>query len=296
MSTIKLSKEPETFSLFGDPLYKTPLRPEIMDKQKKLYDEALKNWEEDPDNADNIIWLGRRTAYLGRFRESIAIYSMGMEKHPDDPRMYRHRGHRFISLRFFEQAIDDLEKATELIEGKIDEVEPDGIPNEKGVPVSSLHFNIWYHLGLAYYLKGEFKKAIQAYEKCMQVSEIDDKVIATAHWQYMTLRRLFMEKEAEKVLERIKAEMDVIENFHYYKCLLMYKGVMSAENLLKEARELGDLGMVTIGYGVANWHNYNDNTDKAVEILREIISVEGWAGFGYIAAEADLYNMGLRPS
>lgn len=296
MSTIKLPKEPETFSLFGDPLYKTPLRPEIMDKQKKLYDEALKNWEEDPDNADNIIWLGRRTAYLGRFRESIAIYSMGMEKHPDDPRMYRHRGHRFISLRFFEQAIDDLEKATELIEGKTDEVEPDGIPNEKGVPVSSLHFNIWYHLGLAYYLKGEFKKAIQAYEKCMQVSEIDDKVIATAHWQYMTLRRLFMEKEAEKVLERIKAEMDVIENFHYYKCLLMYKGVMSAENLLKEARDLGDLGMVTIGYGVANWHNYNDNTDKAVEILREIISVEGWAGFGYIAAEADLYNMGLRPS
>lgn len=296
MPTIKLPKEPETFSLFGDPLYKTPLRPEIMDKQKKLYDEALKNWEEDPDNADNIIWLGRRTAYLGRFRESIAIYSMGMEKHPDDPRMYRHRGHRFISLRFFEQAIDDLEKATELIEGKTDEVEPDGIPNEKGVPVSSLHFNIWYHLGLAYYLKGEFKKATQAYEKCMQVSEIDDKVIATAHWQYMTLRRLSMEKEAEKVLERIKAEMDVIENFHYYKCLLMYKGVMSAENLLKEARDLGDLGMVTIGYGVANWHNYNDNTDKAVEILREIISVEGWAGFGYIAAEADLYNMGLRPS
>jgi len=296
MSTIKLPKEPETFSLFGDPLYKTPLRPEIMDKQKKLYDEALKNWEEDPDNADNIIWLGRRTAYLGRFRESIAIYSMGMEKHPDDPRMYRHRGHRFISLRFFDQAINDLEKATELIEGKPDEVEPDGIPNEKKVPVSSLHFNIWYHLGLAYYLKGEFKKAIQAYEKCMQVSEIDDKVIATAQWQYMTLRRLFMEKEAEKVLERIKTEMDVIENFHYYKCLLMYKGVMSTENLLKEARDLGDLGMVTIGYGVANWYNYNDNTDKAVEILREITSVEGWAGFGYIAAEADLYNMGLRPS
>ncbi len=293
MTTIKLPKEPETFSLFGDPLYKTPLRPEIMDKQKKLYDEALKNWEEAPDNADNIIWLGRRTAYLGRFRESIAIYSRGIEKHPDDPRMYRHRGHRFISLRFFDQAIDDLENATKLIEGNPDEVEPDGIPNEKGVPVSSLHFNIWYHLGLAFYLKGEFKKAIRGYKKCMQVSEIDDKVIATAHWQYMTLRRLSMEKEAEKVLERIKGDMDVIENYHYHKCLLMYKGAISAENLLKEARDLGDLGMVTIGYGVANWHNYNDNTEKAVEILREIINVEGWAGFGYIAAESDLYNMGL---
>ena len=294
MPTIELPGEPETFSLFGEPLFMTPLRPEIMEAQRKLYDEALKNWEDDPDKADNIIWLGRRTAYLGKFRESVAIFSMGIEKHPYDPRMYRHRGHRFISLRFFDQAINNFEKAAELIKGKQDEIEPDGIPNDRGVPVSSLHFNIWYHLALTYYLKANFEKAQHAYEMCMKASEIDDKVIATAHWHYMTLRRLGKKAEADKVLEKISKDMDVIENHHYHKCLMMYKGENTPEALMKEARDMGDLGLVTIGYGVANWYHYNGEKKKAAEILREIISVEGWAGFGYIAAEADLYHMGLK--
>jgi tetratricopeptide (TPR) repeat protein len=292
MPTIELPGEPETFSLFGEPLFKTPLRPETMETQQKLYKEALKNWEQDPENPDNIIWLGRRTAYIGNFRESIAIYSMGIKKHPEDPRMYRHRGHRFITLRFFNQAIDDFEKAAELIEGKTDEIEPDGMPNERGVPVSSLHFNIWYHLGLAYYLNDDFEKALHAYEMCMKASEIDDKVIATAHWYYMTLRRLGRRQEAEKVLEKINANMDIIENHHYHKCLLMYKGENTPEALMKEARDMGDLGLVTIGYGVANWYHYNGEVEKATEILRKIIEVVGWAGFGYIAAEADLYHIG----
>jgi len=292
MSTIELAGEPETFSLFGEPLFKTPLRPETMEAQQKLYNEALNNWKKYPDDADNIIWLGRRTAYIGNFRESIAVYSMGIKKYPEDPRMYRHRGHRFISLRFFDQAINDFEKAAELIEGKPDEVEPDGMPNERGVPVSSLHFNIWYHLALAYYLKADFENALHAYEMCMKASEIDDKVIATAHWYYMTLRRLGRKEKAEKVLEKVNNDMDIIENHHYHKCLMMYKGENAPEALMKEARDMGDLGLVTIGYGVANWYHYNGEVEKATGILREIIDVVGWAGFGYIAAEADLYHMG----
>jgi len=295
MPTIKLPEDPETFSLFGEPLFKTPLRADILERQKKLYDEALTNYKAAPEDADNIIWLGRRTAYIGDFRKSIAIYSMGIKKHPTDPRMYRHRGHRFITLRFFDQAISDFEKVAELIKGKPDEIEPDGIPNERGIPVSSLHFNIWYHLGLAYYLKADFEKALHAYEMCMKASEIDDKVIATAHWYYMTLRRLGREAEAKKILENITEDMDVIENHHYHKCLMMYKGKNKPETLMKEAYEMGDLGLVTIGYGVANWYHYTGDKEKAADILREIVAVEGWAGFGYIAAEADLYHMGLSP-
>ena len=291
MPTVKLPGDPETFSLFGEPLFTTPLRPEIMEAQSELYYEALRDWEADPDDADNIIWLGRRTAYLGRFREAVAIFSMGIKKHPKDPRMYRHRGHRFISLRFFDQAINDLEKAAELIKGKPDEIEPDGIPNARGIPVSSLHFNIWYHLALAYYLEADFEKALEAYEMCMKSSEIDDKVIATSHWYYMTLRRLGRKEEADKLLEKVHRDMDVIENHHYHMCLMMYKGDKTAEELMVKARDMGDLGLVTIGYGVANWYNYNCEGEKAIKLLKEIVSVEGWAGFGYIAAEVDLYHM-----
>src|SRR5512137_1480645 len=106
---------PEAFSLFGEPLNQQPPLPEVVDKQKALYDKALMDWEKKPEDADTIIWLGRRTAYLGHYREAAAIFSQGIEAHPEDPRMYRHRGHRFISLRLFDQAIDDLERAAELI-------------------------------------------------------------------------------------------------------------------------------------------------------------------------------------
>ncbi len=284
---------PEAFSLFGEPLAQQPPRPEVVEKQRALYDEALKNWEKRPGDADTIIWLGRRTAYLGRIREAAAIFSMGIEHHPEDPRMYRHRGHRFISLRLFDQAIDDLEKAAELIEGTPDEIEPDGIPNDRGVPVSSLHFNVWYHLGLAYYLVGDYDSALSCYADCLKVSEIPDKLVATAHWTYMTLRLLERRDAADELLTPITENMDIIENQHYHQLLLMYRGLTTPEKVMEEARKQGPLAVATVGYGVGNYYLYSGKEEKAVEIYNEILDTGGWAGFGYIAAEADLKWLSL---
>jgi tetratricopeptide (TPR) repeat protein len=207
--------------------------------------------------------------------------------------MYRHRGHRFISLRLFDQAIDDLEAAGELIEGTLDEVEPDGIPNERNTPVSSLHFNIWYHLGLAYYLVGDYESALSCYEECLKVSDIPDKLVATTQWTYMTLRLLERKEEAEGLLAPITESMDIIENQHYHRLLLMYKGIVTPDQVMDEARELGPLAVATVGYGVGNWYLYNEREEKAVEVYNEILDTGGWSGFGYIAAEADLKWLSL---
>jgi tetratricopeptide (TPR) repeat protein len=288
-----LPETPEAFSLFGEPLNQQPPRPEVVEAQKTLYEKALKEWEKKTDDANAIIWLGRRTAYLGRIRDAAAIFSMGVEKYPEDPRMYRHRGHRFISLRLFDQAIEDLEKAGELIEGREDEVEPDGIPNDRNIPVSSLQFNIWYHLGLAYYLVGDYESALSCYKECLEVSEIPDKLVATTHWMYMTLRLLDRKDEADELLIHITEEMDIIENQHYHRLLLMYKGIVSVDDVMDEARKQGSLAVATVGYGVGNWYLYNEREEKAVEIYNEILDTGGWAGFGYIAAEADLKWLSL---
>jgi tetratricopeptide (TPR) repeat protein len=290
-----LPDEPETYSLFGDPLRKAPPNVDAVEAQKSLYNDALKDYKKNPENPDNIIWMGRRTAYLGEYRKAIAIFSEGVKKHPEDPRMVRHRGHRFISLRFFDQAISDFEKAAELIKGKPDEVEPNGIANSRGVAMGTLRFNIWYHLGLVYYLKGDMENALRAYSNCMDASQVDDKKISTGHWYYMTLRRLGKIGEAEKFIENFSRDMDVVENGMYLDCLLMYKGEIAVEELEKKSREMGSLGLATSGYGVANWYNYNGEKEKAVEMYRKILSQAGWPGFGYIAAEADMYHMGVEP-
>jgi tetratricopeptide (TPR) repeat protein len=257
------------------------------DFETKL-NEARTNAEKE-SNADNLIWLGRRTAYLGHYKQAIQIFTEGIEKYPDDARFYRHRGHRFITLRCFDMAIADLKQAAKLIKGKPDQVEPDGLPNARNIPTSTLQSNIWYHLGLAQYLRADFKAALNAYREAEKVYTNPDMQVATTHWLYMTLRRLGREKEATKVIATIKPDLEVIENGDYYKLVRLYQGNVKAADLLKEiSGEANSLSNASIGYGLGNWFLYNDRRKEAEDVFRQIVNGNQWASFGYIAAEAEL--------
>lgn len=289
------TRKPEATSLFGRPLYAPEQPAETRARLEENLAAAKKEFDKDPNSADAAIWLGRRTAYLGRFRDAIEVYSAALAKHPDDARLYRHRGHRYISVRELDKAIEDLSKAASLVANRPDEVEPDGQPNARGVPTSTLKTNIYYHLGLARFLRGDFARAADAYRQCMENSKNADMQVATAHWQYMTLRRLNQVEDAKQVLEPITAAMDVFENGSYHKLLLMYKGEIDADVLMQTVRA-GGLDGATIGYGVANWHLYNGRRAEAEKILTEIVegNATQWAAFGYLAAEAEAARMKLR--
>lgn len=266
-----------------------PVSAEVKSEMETRLKEAQAHYEANPNNADAMIWVGRRLAYLGRFTEAIDIYTKGIARFPNDARFYRHRGHRQITLRRFDLAIADLEKAAKLIRGKPDEIEPDGQPNARNTPTSTLQFNIWYHLGLSYYLKGQNQQALAAYRECLDRSGSPDRLVSTTHWLYMTLRRLNRNAEAAKALEPIVEGMDIIENTGYYRLTLMYKGLIPSETLLDEALKQGDSAAAhSVLYGVANWHLYNGGRDQAIEGFQRIVSGQQWTSFGYIAAEADL--------
>ncbi len=266
-----------------------PVSPETRKEMEARLEEARRSLKAKPNDPGARIWVGRRLAYLGRFAEAIEVYSDGTKKFPWDARFYRHRGHRYITLRKFDLAIDDFEKAAKLIKGKPDEVEPDGQPNVRNIPTSTLQFNIWYHLGLAYYLTGENQRALNSYRECLRVSKNPDALVATSHWLYMTLRRMNRAPDAAKVLEPIRVGMEIIENDGYYRLLLMYKGSVSPETLLAETlKQAGSAGSNSILYGIGNWHLYNGRRDEAQKIFRRMVSGDQWTSFGYIAAEADL--------
>src|SRR4029434_3393277 len=132
---------------------------------------------------------------------------------------------------------EDFKKAAKLIKGKPDEIEPDGLPNARNIPTSTLHSNIWYHLGLARYLKGDFGGALSAYREAEKVSKNPDMLVATTHWLYMTLRRLGKMTEAEKAIAGIKDDLYIIESTDYYKLVKLYQGKLKAEDLLKDLGE-----------------------------------------------------------
>lgn len=253
---------------------------------------AARNYAAEP-TADNLIWYARRKGYLGKYKDAIESLTIGIEKFPNDARMYRHRGHRFITIRCFDDAIRDLEQAAKLIRGKPDEVEPDGLPNAKNITTSTLQSNIWYHLGLAYYLKGDFKRAQKAYEECTIVSKNTDMLAATVYWHYMTLRRMGKKGDAAKLLGRFDTDVEVIENDDYLKLLKLNKGEAKAEGLLATiGGEAKTLGSASLGYGIGNYFFYNGDRTKAVDVFRKIVAGGQWASFGYIAAEADLARLG----
>lgn len=280
----------EAVSLLGDTLYRPALDSATEALHRARLDTARINWEADTGSADNLIWLGRRTAYLGRYREAIAIFTSGVERFPDDPRFLRHRGHRWITVRDFDQALADLTGAAHLIAGKPDEIEPDGLPNARNVPTSTLHSNIWYHLGLAHYLKGDFERALRAYEQEAATANNQDMLVATSWWRYLTLRRLGRTADADTLLVPIAADLDVIENGSYHRLLLLAKGELEVEDLLPRGGggSDGTPADAAVQYGVGAWHLVEGRTAVADSLFRDLIARGNWAAFGVIAAEAEV--------
>ncbi len=280
-----LSEGAQAISLLGETLYSKGPSIQLIEQ----YEAAKSAYEAHPDNVDTLIWYGRRAAYMGNYREAIDIYSIGLKHFPDNAKLYRHRGHRYITVREFDNAIKDLEKGSELIKDTEDEVEPDGMPNELGIPISTLHGNIYYHLGLAYYLKNDRERSLQAFKKCLDAAVNDDNIVSATHWIYMILRRMLLPDLAEKYLGPIFPGMDVVENKAYYQMCLFYKGLMTLEDLEEQNRS--SISSDAITYGIGNWYYYNDQEARAREIYEGILEKNSWNSFGYIAAEADLVNL-----
>ncbi len=277
--------KPEGTSLLGVPLFAPALHAE---RQKALDADlarATAEFVSNPDSADAAVWLGRRYGYLGRFREAISAFTRGLAKHPNDARLLRHRGHRYISVRELDKAVADLSRAAELVKGKKDEPELGSDPTRP--TTTTLHFSVFYHLGLAHYLKGDFTSAEKAYRRCLEVARgNDDRLVAVSDWLYMTLRRLGKDAEAARVLEPIHAGMNVTEDRAYLNRLLMYKGTHAPDDLLRAG---GDgVTRATYGYAVGNFHLVSGRAAKARSVFEQVTAGEQWAAFGYIAAEVEL--------
>ena len=279
----------QAISFLGDTLNSPETSDAAREGSLARYAEAEDALALAPEDVDALIWMGRRTAYLGQYREAIDIYTHALTIHPDDPRLYRHRGHRYITVREPDHAIADFERAAELTNGLPDEVEPDGLPNDQNIPTSTLHFNIFYHLGLAHYVKGDLDAALYAYRSCLAVSVHPDSVVATSYWLYMTLMRLGREAEAEQVLGDIHGGMEIIESAGYLDLLLLFKGERTLDDLLDPDGGDVTLASTTTGYGLGVYHLLSGRDAEAYATFERVRSgINQWAAFGFVAAEAEL--------
>ena len=277
------SRNYQCISQLGDTLRSNAPSSQLISE----YEQKKQAFEKEPENLDALIWYGRFTAYIGEYRQAIAIYSKGLKEHEEKARLLRHRGHRYITLREFDKAIEDLSLAAELIQGKANTIEEDGMPNEQNIPVSTLHGNIYYHLGLAYYLDRQMLKALDAFKKGLSIAKNADNTVACTHWIYMIQNRLGRPEAAKNYLRTITQDMPVIENHVYHKACLFYKGEIPYEELYNPDAP-GTPSNSALAYAVGNWIWYTGNPRKGQEVFQRIVAGNDWASFGFIAAETDL--------
>ena len=250
---------------------------------------ARASWERHPEDVDSIIWYGRRLGYTGAFQAAIDVYTAGLRLNPYEPRLLRHRGHRYISLRRFPWAIADLEQARAVVLVEPDQVEPDGQPNARGIPTSTLHSNIRYHLALTYFVTGAYAQALPVWEEDVRVAANIDTHVASTYWLVLTLAHLRREEAVAGALGPVKANWDVIENGSYHRLLLWMKGELAESALLPAAASA--LERQTIGNGMGQWYAAHGRTAEARAAWERVLATGPSASFGYISAEQALSRL-----
>jgi len=282
----------EARSFLGEALFPPPLEEDFREEQSRQLELARAARDADPQDPEAWIWVGRREAYLGRYRDAIATFTQGMERFPEDARFLRHRGHRYLTVREPGSAQADLERGLELVVGRPDEIEPDGLPNPQGIPLSTLHFNLWYHLGLARYLQGDWEGAAEAFLACMEVSTNPDLRVATSYWLYLTLNRAGRAAEAADLLMDLPGEEEIIENASYLYLLRVFAGEVDGASLRAD-EGAGTLAGATVRYGIAAYHQLEGREDEARAVMHEVLlEPRQWPSFGYLAVEAEVARRG----
>jgi tetratricopeptide (TPR) repeat protein len=263
-------------------------------ERERAYTEARAAAEVRPDDVQAWIWYGRRAAWLGHIREAVDIFTRALGRFPDDARLLRHRGHRYITLRRFDLAVADLERAAKLAARQADEPEPGEASSH--APQDTLRANICYHLGIAQYLNGDFAAALRTQEQCLLLPATPDREAGARFWAYLTLRRLGRDVEARQKLAPVRPNMAVLENRAYLLLMMMYKGDLTPDSLLAPGAAGGDpVDPTILHYGVGAWYLTEGKREDAVRIYRETLSLGQWHTFAHIAAEADLQRLGEKP-
>lgn len=186
----------------------------------------------EPGNVNRFIQLGLAQAAASQYREAIVTYTRALALTPGDALLYRYRGHRYISIRQLDSAVADL---------------------ERGAWLDSTNYDIWYHLGVARYVRGEFASAAAAFERAHRLAPNDNERVASTDWRWMALRRAGRPQEAQAALAGLRDSMQVTSAGAYWRRLRLYRAQIRPEDVLTAADTAG-IQVATLAYGVGNWY------------------------------------------
>jgi tetratricopeptide (TPR) repeat protein len=221
----------------------------------------------DPGNIQKFIGLGTAQAGARQMQEAVQTFTRAMAIAPNDPIIYRWRGHRNLSVRNYDQAMADL---------------------TKGYGLDSTVYGILYHLGVLRFLRGDFNAAADAFRRAQPRAPDAGELTGSVDWWWMSLMRAGRTSEANTMLARHLDSLPI--NNAYKRRLALYRGEIGPDALITPA-DTGDVDVATLNFGLGNWYLLRGDTTRAREAFSRSVASKGWPAFGFMASEVELARL-----
>jgi tetratricopeptide (TPR) repeat protein len=225
----------------------------------------------DPRNVQRFIALGVAQAGPRQMREAVQTFTRALAVAPNDPMLYRWRGHRNLSVRNFDASMADL---------------------TRGYGMDSTNYGILYHLGVLRFVRGDFNAAADAFARAQPRAPDGGELAGATDWLWMSLQRAGRAGEAAAMLARRPDTLPATNA--YVRRLKLYRGEIAPEAVLTPS-DTGDVDVATLSFGLGNWYLVKGDTARARELFRRSIRSGGWPAFGFIASEAELARLERSP-
>jgi tetratricopeptide (TPR) repeat protein len=221
----------------------------------------------EPRNVQRFIQLGVAQAGARQMREAVQTFTRALAIAPNDPMLYRWRGHRNLSVRDFDGAMADL---------------------TRGYGLDSTNYGILYHLGVLRFVRGDFNAAADAFARAQPRAPDAGELAGATDWLWMSLQRAGRAPEAAAMLARRPDSLPVSNA--YRKRLRLYRGEIGPDALFTPS-DTGDVDVATLSFGLGNWYLVKGDSARAREQFARSVRSGGWPAFGFIASEVELGRM-----
>lgn len=221
----------------------------------------------DARNVERIIQLGLAQSGARQFREAIETFTRGLAIAPNNPVLYRWRGHRYLSVRELDRAMDDLVRGNRL---------------------DSTNYGVLYHLGIVRFARSDFTGAAAAFERAQPRAPDAGELAGATDWLWMSLARAGKLPQAKAMLDRRPDSLPTTNA--YAQRLRLYRGLSSPDSVITPA-DTGDVAVATLSYGIGNWYLVQGDTTRARSWFERSVRSGGWPAFGFIMSEIELRRL-----
>jgi tetratricopeptide (TPR) repeat protein len=224
----------------------------------------------DPRSVPKLIALGIAQSGARQMQEAVRTFTRALAIEPNNPILYRWRGHRNLSVRNFDQAMADF---------------------TRGYGMDSTVYGILYHLGVLRFVRGDFNAAADAFRRAQPLAPDAGELAGSTDWRWMSLMRAGRASEAAAMLARRPDSLAT--TVAYARRLKLYRGEIGPDEVLTPG-DTGDVDVATLAYGLGNWYLVRGDTARARAAFERSVASGGWPAFGFIAAEAEMARMRRR--